>query len=356
MAQFTVNAEQLAEALIEDISIGLTPMVTSSPGMGKSDIIRKVAARGKFKVIDLRVSQCEPVDMQGYPGVILNRMTFHTPEYFPLENDELPVIPGQDPTTPTKDLKRYNGWLLFLDEFNSGNKQTEAAAYKLILDKAVYLHKLHPMCRIVAAGNLSTDRAIVNTQSTATTSRMTHYQLAISNQAWIDWANEHGIDHRIISFIKFKPDSLHNFKPNTNELTFPCPRTWSFASRIIKGKSSIEELTTIRLAGTVGDAAAVELTQFSKIYQDLPTIESILANPASGWKLPTQPDRQFAITTLLAHNANEDNMSKMITAIERLDLDFQVITFKDIYKKSPHLKGHPEIRNWVSRNASSMFE
>ena len=347
MAQFTVNAEQLAEALIEDISIGLTPMVTSSPGMGKSDIVRKVAARGNLKVIDLRVSQCEPVDMQGYPGVILDRMTFHTPEYFPLEGDALPLH--------ADGVTKYSGWLLFLDEFNSGNKQTEAAAYKLILDKAVYLHKLHPMCVIIAAGNLSTDRAIVNTQSTATTSRMTHYQLAISNQAWIDWANEHGIDHRIISFIKFKPDSLHNFKPNTDELTFPCPRTWAFASKIIKSKASIEELTTIRLAGTVGDAAAVELTQFSRIYQDLPTIESILANPASGWKLPTQPDRQYAITTLLAHSADENNLPKIITAIERLDLDFQVITFKDIYKKSPHLKDHAGIKNWISAQASNLF-
>ena len=347
MAMFHVNAEQLEEALIEDIKIGHTPMVTSSPGMGKSDIIRKVAKRGNLKVIDLRVSQCEPVDLQGYPGVILNRMTFHPPEYFPLKNDKLPL--HSDGST------KYSGWLLFLDELNSGTKQIQAAAYKLILDKAVYLYNLHPMCFIVAAGNLSTDRAIVTTQSTALMSRMTHYQLAISNQAWIDWANANEIDHRIISFIKFKPGSLHNFKQNTDELTFPCPRTWSMASKIIASKSSIEELTTIRLAGTVGDAAAVELTQFSKIYQDLPTIESILANPGSGWKLPDQPDRQFAITTLLAHNANEDNLDKIIIATKRLDLDFQVITFKDIYKKSPHLKDHAGIKNWISAQASNLF-
>ncbi len=78
---FEVNAIELQEALIEDLKVGLTPMVASSPGMGKSDIIRYIAKLFKLKIIDFRVSQCEPVDMQGYPGVISNgdnqlRMTF----------------------------------------------------------------------------------------------------------------------------------------------------------------------------------------------------------------------------------------------------------------------------------------
>ena len=117
---YEVNAVELEECLTGDLKAGLTPMVSSSPGMGKSDIIRTIATKFKLKVIDFRVSQCEPVDMQGYPGVLEGRMTFHIPEYFPIEGDTIP--------------DGYDGWLLFLDVFNSGNKQTEAAAYKLILD------------------------------------------------------------------------------------------------------------------------------------------------------------------------------------------------------------------------------
>ena len=104
---FEVNAVELQEALIEDLKAGLTPMVASSPGMGKSDIIRTIADKFNLKVIDFRVSQCEPVDMQGYPGVVNGRMTFHIPEYFPIEGDAIP--------------EGYEGWLLFIDEFNSGN-------------------------------------------------------------------------------------------------------------------------------------------------------------------------------------------------------------------------------------------
>ena len=244
---------------------------------------------------------------------------------------------------------------MFLDEFNSGNKQTEAAAYKLILDREVYKYKLHPRCLIAAAGNLTTDRAIVNTQSTATTSRLTHYRMRVDHKVWVDWANSHGIDHRIISLIKFKPELLHRFDPSTNELTFPCPRTWEFASKVITGENTIDHITKIRLAGTVGEGAAVELATYSEIYQNLPTIEQILSNPKSGWKVPKEPSELYAVTTMLAHNSTPDNIDKLITAINRLPTDFQVITFRDIYKRTPALKGHPVIKDWISTHSSEIF-
>jgi len=305
---FEVNAVELQECLTEDLKAGLTPMVSSSPGMGKSDIIRTIASKFKLKVIDFRVSQCEPVDMQGYPGVTDGRMTFHIPEYFPIEGDKIP--------------DGYDGWLLFLDEFNSGNKQTEAAAYKLILDREVYKYKLHPRCLIAAAGNLTTDRAIVNTQSTATTSRLTHYRMRVDHKVWVDWANAHEIDHRIVSLIKFKPELLHRFDTSTSELTFPCPRTWEFASKVIINKATVDHITKTRLAGTVGEGAAVELATYSEIYQNLPTIEQILTNPKSGWRVPKEPSEQYAVTTMLAHNSTPDNINEILVAINRLPVDF----------------------------------
>jgi MoxR-like ATPase len=338
---FEVNAVELEECLTEDLKAGLTPMVSSSPGMGKSDIIRTIATKFKLKVIDFRVSQCEPVDMQGYPGVLDGRMTFHIPEYFPIEGDKIP--------------DGYDGWLLFLDEFNSGNKQTEAAAYKLILDREVYKYKLHSRCLIAAAGNLTTDRAIVNTQSTATTSRLTHYRMRVDHKVWVDWANAHEVDHRIISLIKFKPELLHRFDTSTNELTFPCPRTWEFASKVIIRKATIDHITKTRLAGTIGEGAAVELATYSEIYQNLPTIEQILKNPKSGWKVPTEPSELYAVTTMLAHNSTPDSIEKLILAIKRMPTDFQVITFKDIYKRTPVLKGHPVIKDWISTHSSEIF-
>ena len=352
---YELNAWQLRKALVRDFKAGITAMVASSPGMGKSDIIRSIAKQFNLKVIDLRVSQCEPVDMQGYPGTIetkvydqngqngtsMKRMTFHVPEYFPIESDKVP--------------EGYDGWLLFLDEFNSGNKQTEAAAYKLILDREVYKRKLHSRCLIVAAGNLVTDRAIVSTQSTATTSRLHHYRMKIDHKVWLDWANKNDIDQRIISLIKFKPEILHKFDPATNELTFPCPRTWAFASKVIMNQE-IDDINQIRLAGTIGEGAAVELTTYAKIYKNLPTIEQILADPKAGWKVPKEPSEKYAVTTLLAHNCTPDNIETIVTANTRLSSDFQVITLRDIYKRNPDAINHDAVKEWVATNSADLFD
>ena len=179
--------------------------------------------------------------------------------------------------------------------------------------------------------------------------------MRIDYKVWVDWANAHEIDHRIISLIKFKPELLHRFDPSTNELTFPCPRTWEFASKVITGGEAIDHINKIRLAGTIGEGAAVELATYSEIYQNLPTIEQILANPRSGWKVPKEPSEQYAVTTMLAHNSTPDSIEKIIIAINRLPVEMQIVTFKDIYKRTPILKGHPVIKDWIATNSSVIF-
>ena len=183
--------------------------------------------------------------------------------------------------------------------------------------------------------------------------------MRVDHKVWIDWANSHDIDHRIISLIKFKPELLHRFDTSTNELTFPCPRTWEFASKVIKGEKTIDRINKIRLAGTVGEGAAVELATYAEIYQNLPTIEQILKNPKgsgpSGWKVPTEPSEQYAVTTMLSHNSTLDNIDQIIIAINRLPVDFQVITFKDIYKRTPELKNHPVITDCIAKHAHIIF-
>ena len=155
--------------------------------------------------------------------------------------------------------------------------------------------------------------------------------------------------------MKFKPELLHRFDTSTNELTFPCPRTWEFASKVIAGKNEITHITKIRLAGTVGEGAAVELATYCEIYQNLPSIEQILSNPKSGWKVPKEPSEQYAVTTMLSHNTTPITIDKIIIAINRLPVDFQVITFKDIYKRTPVLKGHAVIKEWIAKNAHVIF-
>jgi len=53
-----------APTLLNDVlKAGLVPMMVGSPGIGKSDIVKTVAKENNLKVIDVRLSQCDPTDL-----------------------------------------------------------------------------------------------------------------------------------------------------------------------------------------------------------------------------------------------------------------------------------------------------
>jgi hypothetical protein len=58
---------------------------------------------------------------------------------------------------------------------------------------------------------------------------------------------------------------------------------------------------------------------------------------------------------MLSHNSTLESIDQIIIAINRLPVDFQVITFKDIYKRAPELKNHPVITDWIAKHAHIIF-
>ena len=101
----SVSMKKAAEMVKQILSVNLVPFLQGSPGIGKSAIIKEVADGAKLKVIDLRLSQCEPTDLLGLPVLSEKKAKYKAFDTFPLEKDKVPA--------------GYNGWLLFLDELNS---------------------------------------------------------------------------------------------------------------------------------------------------------------------------------------------------------------------------------------------
>ncbi len=128
MTSITVTPKQSASAIVKAIKAHLTPMLHGSPAIGKSSIVHQVAARFKLKVIDLRLSQCDPTDLLGFPKIGDNGRAGYMPmETFPIEGDPLPL---KTPANEKEGIKAeyYDGWLLFLDELPSAPPAVQAAA------------------------------------------------------------------------------------------------------------------------------------------------------------------------------------------------------------------------------------
>jgi len=335
-----VIPSEAKELIMDALMAQLVPFIGGSPGISKSALIREIADENNLQLIDFRLAQADPVDLNGFPNIEGNKSTFLPPKIFPIEGDPIPAGKA--------------GWLLFLDEINSAPLAVQTASYKLILDKMIGEHHLHKNVAIVAAGNLSTDKAITNRIGTAMQSRLIHLELEVSHKDWINWAINNGIDHRITGFLEFRPELLHNFNPNHDDNTFCCPRTWHFLSKIINSWETIPTNKLPILAGTVGEGAAYEFHTYSQIYERLPTIEKIKENPEA-INLDIEPSDLYAISSLLSEHMDKSGIKQLIKLVNRLPMEFQVTTLQTSIKKHPEIRTHEEIMKWIKLNSSELF-
>jgi len=335
-----MNSKDLQESVVTILAAGLVPYIAGSPGIGKSDIIRGIAKQFRLKVIDLRLSQCDPTDLCGFPTHNGSRMGYAPPEHFPLQGLDTPP-------------DGYDGWLLFLDEFPSAPLAVQAAAYKLVLDRQVGSHHLHKNVAIVCAGNKVTDGAIVNRMSTAMQSRLIHLELDVDARLWIEWATGNGIDHRIVSYIEGRPEHLHNFDPNHNDTTFSCPRTWEFASKLIKDREVSLGMLDI-LIGTLSAGIAHEFNAYLSYCSSLPSINDIKRDP-TGITVPDDPALLYAVSHMVASYIDEASADILMKYVKRLPLEFGTTSIRATLKRKKELLQVPAIRDWAHAVASEIF-
>lgn len=309
------SSSKIQKFLKTVLGADLVPFLQGSPGMGKSSIVKAVAQELNLKVIDVRLSQVEPVDLLGLPDLSGKKAMYKPFNVFPLEDDEVP--------------EGYDGWLLFFDEFNSALRDVQAASYRIILDREVGVYKLHDKVRICCSGNLSSDRAIVNRLSSALQSRLVHLYLKQSFSDWIEWAYKNGIDTRICAYLNSKKDMLLKFDPDSADCTYPCPRTWEMLSKIIKGKDDLLEYAGV-IDGTIGEGPGCEFRAFIALAEQVPTPEEIAKDPEN-CKLPRSLSAQFFMTSVISSNINEKNAAAYITYLKRIpSQELTMVIFKMI--------------------------
>lgn len=339
---YRCTPRQVRQFTIDVMQAGLVPFIQSSPGMGKSSIVRSIAKEHNLHLIDHRLSTSAPEDLSGLPRFDENGFARFAPfaDLFPLANHA--------------DPKDKNGWILFFDEFNSASKSVQAAAYKTILDRMVGQHNLHDNVAMVAAGNLATDRAIVNNIGTAMQSRMVHIEMEINSQEWMeDVALTENYDKRIIAFLNMYPGKLMDFRPDHQEKTFCCPRTWEFVNRLISGKEINDSYAPL-LAGTITSGIAVEFVQFVRVFNSLVSIDEIINNPLTT-NVPNDNSTKWAIITHLMEKVDLTNLDPVMKYINRFDLPFRIIFFRSLLIRNANIKQHPAFIQGMAEMAKYLY-
>ena len=342
-----VSLKQATEFAFQTLKANLVPFLSSSPGIGKSAAVHQLAKRFNLKVIDIRLAQEDPTALGGFPSIVNGRSTYAPPERFPLEGDKIP--------------DGYKGWLIFFDEINSAPRSVVSAAYKIVLDRMIGEKHLHPNVRMIAAGNLATDNAIVNEMGTAMRSRVVHIHVTTHADNWLDFAAKAGFDSRVVSYLHYQANKINSFKQfgSSSDETFACERTWEFVSKILKANYPDETKPVPAdvaplLAGTVG-STAYEFVTYTEAFKDLPTIQQVLANPC-GCALPVAPAVRYLMTGMLVGNTTMDNADKIATYVDRLPKEFAMVFIKLLWGKSDKFLSVPKVAELLDKVADILIK
>lgn len=334
--------DKAATYITSFINANVPVNLIGSPGVGKSDVIKQVGKALNLKVIDFRLSTADPTDLSGLPFINEGRSVFLPNEAFPISTDTVP--------------DGFNGWLLFLDEISNAPMAVQAAAYKLILDREVGLHKLHDKVKIVSAGNKIDDGAAVTGEmSTALKSRMAHINIEMSLDAWLDWALTANIHHSVTSFIKFKPTALYQFDPKVDADTFPCPRTWGMVDSVVQSIGMQDPSLQAMVSAVISDGPAVEFINYCKNFVGLPTYAEIVKNPEK-IDVPKEMSTLYALSGSIGAQTKKDTVTEVMKFVDRMPKEFQLRTFNDFTKRDPMLVTVPAVRQWLLANAKNMIK
>jgi len=334
-----VSPSQLKPMIIHCFKRKIVPMIHGSPSTGKSSIVRQIAKEANLLVIDVRLSQFDPVFLLGLPDVKKDLAELIPFDIFPLEGQPLP--------------EGKAGWIIFLDEFNSCTKAVQSASYKIVLDRMIGQAHLHSKARVVLAGNLATDNAIVNEMSTAMQSRVTHFEVEMTPRDFLDYAITEKMEPRMITFLEHRPSLVTKFDPEHNDKTYPCSRNWETVSKAITG-TDFERWLLPLVQGTVGEGAGLEFYNFCQLKDHLPSFGSIVANPDT-CEVPDKPSHRYALASLIVESINTTNAVKVMEYVERLPMEYCYLVVRMAIKMNPELLAVDAIDDWVTTNASRFY-
>jgi hypothetical protein len=358
-----VDPDTLRGCLLNNIRISRPSFVWGNPGIGKSDnvksLVKHFESEGKKALlIDIRASQMDAVDTRGVPYTYV--VTGETDVDFEAAKKEVRrtgwAMPDCFPTP--EQAAQFDIIIIFLDELNNAPLSVQAALYQLVLDRQLGDYKLPDNVKILAAGNLETDRGATQRMATPLADRFFHFELIVDGDSWERWALDSDIHLACILYRRLKPEHLHQFDPKSRSKAQPSPRGWEYVSDAIKdceehGVNGKVQLALI--AGKLGEAVGSEFSGFLKIYRTMPDPDAIILNPESA-PIASDPATNIAICGALANKSSEDNVERVLKYGRRLAAspnagdEFMTLLVRTIAAKKPECITTHAFITWASEN------
>ena len=284
-------------------------MVVGPPGIGKTEIVKQVAAELEYDLIVMYPAISEPVDFRGMP-------TYNT------ESNEAKFVPFDvlnDLITADKPT------ICFMDDFGQANQSVQAACMHLFLERKVGDHDISDNITFVICTNDKKHNAAVTGIIEPVKSRMTSIiNLESDVDDWIDWAIQKNLAPEVIGFIRLRGyELLSKFEATTSLTNTPSPRGTEFVSKIVEMKFSRDREAEL-ITGAVGAGYATEFIGFKDLFDKLEDPMYIIQHPDKVEIDLSEPSIIYAYCSALSHIATPERMDAIVTFAKRLPIEYQI--------------------------------
>jgi MoxR-like ATPase len=280
-------------------------MLWGPRGVGKSSVVRQVAAHFGVPLVDLRLTTIEPVDIRGaiYADDTQAKTVWFPPEFLPA------------PDTPAG--------ILFLDELTAADQRLQISAYSLILDRRVGHYRLPDGWQVVAAGNASFHGAVSHDMGTALADHMFHFNVQTVIDAFLDHAVAQGFAPEVMAYLRVRPDRLDDTQAQlaADHLVGASPRGWEDISNVLKAPLS-ENARRLFVQGRIGAANAAEFFGVLRELQSAVNVVALLAaRPGAETTalLPRSLDALYGMVYgLLAASRDAPTLARALEILDQL--------------------------------------
>jgi len=278
-----------AKRLIQHLAHEESLLLLSSPGVGKSDIVRQAAAEAGLECRSLLGTQIAPEDVSGVPKLIRQRTVFCPPRLV-LPEDERPFC-------------------LFLDELPASPPDVQKAFYSLLLERRLGEFPLPRGSWVVAAGNRVEDQSLTRSLSSALINRIFIVSIRVDVAGWLLWAQRAGVRNEVRAFIHYVPHAL--CRPGPREpVPFSTPRAWALLSRDLDLAEAAGELDSVeRRAIVFGRVSPEDAGLFCALAEDglanLRPLSEYLRDPTL---LPREPTALWFVVSRLRKSVEREEL------------------------------------------------
>jgi hypothetical protein len=211
--------------------------------------------------------------------------------------------PSELPTDPESTA------IIFLDELNSAPPAVQAAAYQLILNRAVGTYKLPKGVDLVAAGNREGDRGVTYRMPAPLANRFVHLEMKVDFDDFQDWATLNKVHPDVVGYVGFAKQDLYDFDPKSPSKSFATPRSWVFVSELLQDDDCDNETLSTLIAGAVGDGLATKFMAHRKIAGKLPKAEDILSGKVKDLQIK-EVSAMYSLTVSLCYELKDQAEKK----------------------------------------------